>query len=155
MSLTRFFNWTILSCVCLWNTFDLKASWFFSWFTCVGLSHIIYFPLFPVSAWWTQSKQSSKQSGSTTLPGEQTWIWEKSFSYCRTKLEWFVTAAVLLSILIIIMYNLTLNRKATRNFKCHSSMNLHKNSFANKIKPSSLGEAKSLCISINVLFIAW
>lgn len=135
-----FFNWAILSCVCLWNAFHLKVGWFFSWYkwlVCLTLC----FPVFPVSAWWTQSKQSSKQSGSTTLPGEQTWIWEKSFSYCRTKLEWFVTAAVLFSILIIIMYNLTLNRKATRNFKCHSSMNLHKNSFANKIKPLQFRES--------------
>lgn len=154
MSLTSFFQLGH-SNLCL----PLKHIWleskliFFLIYVLVCLT--LCFPLFPVSAWWTQSKQSSKQSGSTTLPGEQTWIWEKSFSYCRTKLEWFVTAAVLFSILIIIMYNLTLNRKATRNFKCHSSMNLHKNSFANKIKPSSLGKAKSLCISINVLFIAW
>lgn len=36
--------------------------------------------------------------------------------------------------------------KATRNFKCHSSKNLHKNSFATKIKPSSLGNLKA-CVS--------
>lgn len=154
MSLTRFFS-TGIFCVCL----PLKHIWletkliFFLIEMCWFVSYC--FPLFPVSAWWAQSKQSSKQSGSTTLPGEQTWIREKSFSYRWTKLEWFLTASVLLFILIIFMYNLTLNRKATRSFKCHSSMNLHKNSFANKIKPSSLGKAKSLCISINVLFIAW